>query len=83
MSARILEPRDIEVIDEATAAMFRAMTPAQRIMIASNAHRSARIMLKARVEQLHPDWTPEAVHCEVLRRLLGHGSSKLLEACGC
>lgn len=77
-----LYPIRVEVIDDATAAMFRAMTPAQRVIVSSNAHRSARRMLTARVQELHPDWTPTAVHREVLKRLLGHGSSGLLAALG-
>jgi hypothetical protein len=72
----------VEVIDDATAAMFRAMTPAQRVLAASNAHRSARRMLTARVQQLHPDWPPETVYREVLRRLLGDGASRFVEALG-
>lgn len=78
------QPRRIvvEVIDDATAAMYRALTPAQRVKIASNAHRSARRMLTARVQQLHPDWPADAVHREVLRRLLGDGAGRFIEALG-
>jgi hypothetical protein len=72
----------VEVIDDATAAMYRAMTPAQRVAAASAMHRAARLTLSAVVRQLHPDWPPPAVHREVLRRLLGHGASGLLEALG-
>ena len=79
---RIPDPRNIEVIDEPTAAMFRAAAPAQRVLAASEAHRSARSMLKSRVEQLHPDWPSEEVHREVARRFFGHDASGILEAFG-
>ncbi len=79
---RIFDPRNIEVIDEATAAMFRAAEPAQRVLVASEAHRSVRSMLKSRVEQLHPEWPSEAVHREVARRFFGHDASGILKALG-
>ena len=82
MPARIPDPRSIEVIDDATAVMFRAATPAQRVLVASNAHSAARAMLASRVEQLHPDWPSEAVHREVARRFFGHDAAGILEALG-
>lgn len=82
MPSRIPEPGDIEVIDEATAAMFRAMTPAHRVRVASNAHQAARAMLKSRAEQLHPDWSSEEIHREVARRFFGHDAVGILEALG-
>lgn len=69
MPVRIPEPRDIEVIDDATAAMFRAMTPAQTVAIACDAHDTATAMTGARVREEYPDWPRERVRLEVGRRL--------------
>lgn len=59
----------VEVIDDATAAMYRALTPAQRVAIACDAHDTARAMTAARLRQLHPDWPEERVRTETARRL--------------
>jgi hypothetical protein len=64
----------VEVIDRASAARLAARTPAERIAMAASAHRSARTMIQARVEQLFPDATPPERQREFLRRLLGHGA---------
>ena len=69
MPVRIPEPRDIEVMDDATAAMFRAMTPAQTVAIACDAHDTAAAMTAARVREEHPDWPWDRVRLEVGRRL--------------
>ena len=65
------EPRRfvVEVIDDATAAMYRAMTPAQRIAAACDAHDTAFAMTLARVRQLHPDWSEVQLQLETARRL--------------
>ena len=75
------KPR-IEVIDRAQAAFLAAMTPAERIALANSAHGFACIMIKSRIEQLHPDWPPDRKHREFLRRLLGHGADAYLAAHG-
>ena len=73
MLAEVRKPElsRIEVIDDATAAMFRAMTPAQRVAATAHAHRTARMLVAAGVRHRHPDWTDEQVACEVLRRMGG------------
>ena len=68
-SPRIPASRDIEVIDDATAAMFRAMTPAQTVAIACDAHDTATAMTAAQVREEHPDWPRDRVRLEVGRRL--------------
>jgi hypothetical protein len=77
----MLKPR-IEVIDRIQAAILAAKTPAERIALANSAHRCARIMLKSRVEQLYPDWPADRQQREFLRRLLGDGANRYLEAHG-
>ena len=72
----------IEVIHREYAKVLAAMTPAQRVAMASDAHRTARTMLQSLLKQLYPDWTDEQRHREFLRRLLGHGADEYLAACG-
>lgn len=64
-----LDPGQIEVVDEAVAAILRRKTPAERVAIASDAHRTARLMTTAQVRRMHPDWTDEQVRREAARRL--------------
>ena len=66
---RIPAPRNIEVIDEATAAMFRAMTVQQRVIAACDAHTTARLMTMTRLQELHPDWPEDRIRAEAGRRL--------------
>jgi hypothetical protein len=70
VSERRAPPR-VEVIDDATAAMFRAMTPAQRVASAAGAHRAAQRLVAAGVRAGHPDWPEELVAREVARRMGG------------
>jgi Rv0078B-related antitoxin len=64
-----LDLGQIEVVDEAVAAVLRRKTPAERIAMAAAAHRTAREMLTAQISAKHPDWTDEDVQREVARRL--------------
>lgn len=64
-----LDAGQLEVIDEAVAAILRTKTPAERIAMASAAHRTACEMLAAQVHRMHPDWTEEQLRQEVARRL--------------
>jgi hypothetical protein len=64
-----LDAGQIEVVDEAMAAILRQKTPAERIAMAAAAHRTARQILTARVRAQHADWTDEQVQREVARRL--------------
>jgi hypothetical protein len=66
----IPDPKRIEVVDDAMAAIYRSKTPAERIVIACNAHRTARLMLTARIQELHSNWSDVEVQKEVARRLL-------------
>jgi hypothetical protein len=64
-----LDPGQIEIVDEAVAAVLRRKTPAERIALAASAHRTARELLAARIRSQHAGWTDEQVHHEVARRL--------------
>lgn len=67
---RPLDFSHIEVIDDVQAEIYRQMTPAQRVQIAVDANEMARLMLKAQIERMHPDWSEEQVRREVARRML-------------
>ena len=65
--------RRIEVIDDATAAMFQRMTPGQRLRMGLRSGAAARRMVEAGVRFQHPEWSAERVREEVLRRMAGGG----------
>ena len=67
-------PSQIEVVDEATAAILRTKTPAERVAMTCDAHRTAKLMLTAQVHRMHPDWDELKVREEVCRRLM-YGTS--------
>ena len=55
------------------AEIFRAMTGAQRLKIASDLFRSARSMIASHLAAEHPDWDGRRLQEEVARRL-SHGA---------
>jgi hypothetical protein len=65
-----LDPGQIEAVDEDMAAIYRAKTPAERVAIACQAHRTARLVLAARIQFLNPDWAEAEVNREVSRKLI-------------
>jgi hypothetical protein len=64
-----LDAGQIEVVDEAVAEILRQKTPAERIALASEMHRTARLLITARLQEQHPEWTDEAIAREVARRM--------------
>ena len=68
-------PRRIEVIDDATAAMFRRFTPAERFAKIDEAYRSARWIILAGIRDRHPDWTEEQCQDEASRRISGDAAA--------
>ncbi len=69
---RKLEPRQIEVVDNAMAEILRKKTPAERIQIGFSLWTSARKMLTVHLKSIHPDWDEEQISREVAKRL-SHG----------
>lgn len=59
----------IEVIDTPTAAMYRAMTPAQRVQLGLRMHAFAVRTMEAGVRFAHADWSDAEVRREVLARI--------------
>ena len=64
-----LDPGQIEVVDEDVAAVLRTKSAAERIRMATDAHRTARLMTEAQVRRMLPGLTDEQVRAEVARRL--------------
>jgi len=70
---RRLDPRQVEVLDEAMAEVLRQKRPQDRLRIGFNLWSSAHNMLMTHMRHTHPDWDDKAVEREVARRLL-HGA---------
>jgi hypothetical protein len=51
-------------------AIYRKMTPEQRLKVAERLYWSARNWKTAGVRMMHPDWTDEHVNSEVTRIFL-------------
>jgi hypothetical protein len=66
-----LDPGQIEVVDEAVAAVLRTKTPAERVAQTAAANRTARMLIAAGVRARQPDWTDDQVAREVVRRMAG------------
>ena len=63
------QPLHIESLDEQMVAILREKTPAQKVAMIAAAHRTARMLAKAGVRYLHPDWSEEQIQSEILRRM--------------
>lgn len=66
-----LDDGQIEVVDEAVAAILRQKTPAERVAMTVACHRTMRKILEAAVRTRHPDWDEAHVHKEIARRISG------------
>ncbi len=65
------DPKRIEVVDEAVAAILRTKTPAERVMMGSAANRTARLLIAGRLMTIHPEWTEAEIQREIARRMSG------------
>ena len=68
-----IDLRNFEVLDDDMARVFRAMTGAERLKIASDMYRSARRMIASHLAAEHPDWDEQRLQEETARRL-SHGA---------
>jgi hypothetical protein len=66
----------IDVIDRAYAVILAAKSPAERVDMVAEAHRTVRMLAEAGVRYLHPDWTELQIHSEVARRMR-HGAMQM------
>jgi hypothetical protein len=64
-----VDPRNIELADAATVAMYRDKTGPEKLRIVDGMFRAARAMIRAGVLTEHPDWPPERIDRETVRRL--------------
>jgi hypothetical protein len=64
-----LDPKRIEVVDETVARILRRKTPAERVKMISDAHRTMRLVVEGRLRTRHPDWSDDRVKAEVVRRM--------------
>jgi Rv0078B-related antitoxin len=69
----MIDLRNIEVVDDDMAEVYRAMTGAQRLKIASDMFASARRMIASHLAAEHPDWDERRIQEETARRL-SHGA---------
>jgi hypothetical protein len=61
---------NFEVVDDETAAKYRAMTPMERIQLVNELNLQARERAARRLKERNPAWTPEQVQAEVARLML-------------
>ena len=66
-----LDAGQIEVVDDAVADILRKKTVTQRVAIALDANRTARMLVSAAVRRQHADWSDGQIAAEVARRMCG------------
>ncbi len=67
------DDRDLEIVDDEMAAVFRGKTPGERLRVAFGLWTSTRSMLERLIRSQHPDWDDRAVKAEVVKRM-SHGT---------
>jgi hypothetical protein len=63
----VIDPKKIEVVDDAIAAILRGMAPAQRVELVFQAETFTRTLMAAGVKSRHPDWSDQEIQQEVAR----------------
>jgi hypothetical protein len=69
-----IDPRRIEVVDDAVAEILMCKTHAERLALAFDANRTVRSVVEGAIRSDHPDWDDTAVRRELARRML-HGTT--------
>lgn len=64
-----LDPRQIEVMDDAMADVYRKKTIGERLRIANQMYLFACRMIRTQVAAAHPEWTEAQVTRETARRI--------------
>ncbi|MGL5095678.1 MAG: hypothetical protein ACRDD1_08830 [Planctomycetia bacterium] len=67
------DPRRMEVMDEAVAAVLRKMTPSQRVEMAVEMNETARRLIADYLRGMNPTWDEAQVAAEVVRRMTRQG----------
>lgn len=65
-----IDPRRIEVVDDAVADILRRKKPYERVQMVFEANRLARAIVETSLRGRHPDWDDVQVRREVARRML-------------
>ena len=65
-----IDPRKIELLDDAMVAVLRTKTPAERLAMAFDCNRTARLVIAGHLRTQHPDWIEAQIQAEVARRML-------------
>jgi hypothetical protein len=68
-----IDERNIEIIDDRMATVFREKTPQQRLAIAFSLWTSAKKHLTNYLRSEHPEWDEVKIRKEVAKRL-SHGT---------
>lgn len=68
-----IDDRDLEIVDDEMAAVFRGKTPAERLRVAFRLWKSTWLMLERLLRSQHPDWDDLTVKAEVVKRM-SHGT---------
>ncbi len=63
-------PDHVKEASERQAAIYRAMTPGQRLQLGQKMNDEMRSLMEAGIHAQHPDWTAEQRRAEVARRIL-------------
>ena len=66
---RRIDPRKIEAVDPAVAAILRSMQPYERVALTAQAFEIVRELLVDLVQAEYQDWTEDELHREVGRRI--------------
>ncbi len=69
-----ISERNIEIIDDTMAEVFKEKTPQQRLAIAFSMWSSAKKQLTNYLRSEHPDWNNTMIQKEVVKRL-SHGAA--------
>ena len=65
----MVDPRNIEVVDDAMAAVLRTKSGGERLRIASGMYAMARKLIIGHLRAAHPDWDDRRIVREAARRL--------------
>ena len=63
----MIDPKRIEIVDNAIAAILGEMAPAQRLELVFQAETFARALMAGGVKSRHPDWSDREIRQEVAR----------------
>ena len=67
---RIPEYSRIEVVDHDVAAILRAKTPAERILMIDDANQFVRQLIAGHLKTRFPEWSDDQIQEEVARRMI-------------